>query len=384
MYDTPVGRKPIATTSIDAERTYERIRTVKGGGLNLGIYVVRLRSNHQKKFVEKTIDATNRILLRELYFLRHLKHPYILDYIDGFVTRNPKEAAVYTDYANYGSLYDLVEKYLGHNPRRTIPELFVWHVLESVASALQYIHHGINASSTFHDTRSTFHDTRSRVIGAGVSEEDFLGMWEEKQWPLIQHRDIKLQNILLRYGERRRKVTETRNFPLCFSTHEVMRVTRPMFPTVLLADFGIAASSRDADCHEIDTEVGTAHWLPPELPECSARGDVWALGAVTWSLCALKLYGPLFPLSPDKRSPEIVDKYLWSKEARIGLEDKARCGEPYSSHLDNIVYNCMRHDKKDRPYSYKLVEDIKIGKAWADREGKLVKRPLPDWVFHKT
>ena len=380
MFDTPAGRTPISTTSTNAEETYQRVRTLaKIGGLNLGIYIVKQRSTGQK-FVEKRIDATHPILLREIYFLRHLHHTNIVNYIDAFIVENPKEAAVYTEYGNYGSLDDLVEAYVKHNESSetscNISEAFIWHVFRSLASALQYIHHGINENSKFHETRV-------RGIDAGVGDKEFVDMWEEEQWPLIQHRDIKLQNSLLRYGAKRRHVNEPRPFPRCFQTHRVMKTVYPTFPTILLADFGIACTGRDEDCHEVTERWGTPHWLPPEVPECSARGDVWALGAVIWSLCTLRKMGPLNDPPARVRSKKDLHDWWWSKEARDGLEDKARCGGEYSSHLDDTVYNCMRHNKEDRPYSFKLVEDINTGKAWAEVEGKVTETSLPEWAFHK-
>ena len=375
MYDTPIGRTPIATTSTHAEQNYERIRKLSDiGGLNLGLYLVKQKSTGQH-VVEKRIDATSKELLREIHFLRHLQHPNILNYIDAFITRNPKEAAVYTEYGNYGSLHDLIVKYDKHNKSLQIPgimpEAFIWHVFESLASALQYIHHGIKEGSRFHETRAQ----------AGLSDSDFVNAWEERQWPLIQHRDIKPQNILLRYGAKSKPVIEPRPFPRCFQTQRIMRDVWPIFPRILLADFGIATSGRDPDCHEVDEEIGTPHWLPPEVPKCSTRGDVWALGAVIWSLCTLRSSGPLPEPPHHLRSTRDRNNWLWSKEARNGLEDLARCGESYSSHLDNLVYNCMRHNIEDRPYSFKLVEDIKTGKLWAKAEGKVVRKPLPKWAF---
>ena len=153
----------------------------------------------------------------------------------------------------------------------------------------------------------------------------------------------------------------------------------PSFPRVILADFGIATKRGDDDFDEVESHCGTAQWMSPELPESTARGDIWSLGAVILSLCRLLRDGPLPPPPQDFAANSRA--WYMSKEARKGMEEGSRIsGEIYTEHLDNIVYNCMRHKKANRPFAFKLKEDVEVAWRLAAAEGRLKEREFPAHV----
>ena len=147
LYGAVPERSPISRSSL--ENRYTTIRNLHPngdiGGLNLGVFLVKSKMDG-KNYVQKNIDPRSKILLREIYFIRHLRHPHIIKFVDASITTNPKEASLYTEFANQGSLDTLIQAYQAlqvADPGAHISESFIWHVFSNLSSALQYIHHGI-------------------------------------------------------------------------------------------------------------------------------------------------------------------------------------------------------------------------------------------------
>ena len=177
LYSLPKGRQLPSTKNISHH--FRLIKSLKnGGGLNEGISIVE----HKKTgilYVEKKLPTDFPETEREILFLNVLKHPNIIRYIDAYIPHGPHEgASLYVEYCELGTLQGLIERYLARNEKypenkqARIPEPFIWHVLESMAHAFLYIHHGV------------------------PKDGEQVNMWYQ-----IVHRDIKPDNIFLRKSE---------------------------------------------------------------------------------------------------------------------------------------------------------------------------------------
>ncbi|KAI9834337.1 MAG: hypothetical protein M1826_004263 [Phylliscum demangeonii] len=319
----------------DIRHEFERIKTLdaghgKGpGALNGGIYVVR-RKYDQLKLVEKVIPSKEiaySTLTQELVMLRAVEHPNITKYIDAFLSLkvNSPQASLYMELCEYGSLDDLVDRYL---VRRTVergvrlPESFLWHTFHSLIKAIAYLHWGLSP--------------RSRERPEPHSSPH-----------IILHRDIKPANIFLRRADR-----------------------GGIYPSVVLGDFGIAIQKGDP-LWDADGACGTFAWQPPEVPlhDTLGRGDVWSVGAVVLSLCYLDIY----PLPPPPRGVRNTD---WD------MDPAARAPElplprHYSSVLTYALDKAMTLRRRDRPTSHALFFRMK---DWYTASTSRFE-DMPSWAF---
>ena len=115
------------------------------------------------------------MLEREILLLHVLQHLNIVRYVDACITDTiPRQMTLYVEYYNVGGLDKLMKRCMDH--RKGVPEAFVWHVLNSLASALQYLHFGIEKND----------------------RRDPPQLNSPAEWPPILHCDIKPDNILMR------------------------------------------------------------------------------------------------------------------------------------------------------------------------------------------
>lgn len=226
IYGLPAGRRRLS--AINLEDLYEVKKVIDAGDrtigdLNQGIYGVRCKATGDRK-VHKKIPADQPSLAREIALLQVLKHPNIVQYHDAYITRSiPPEIGLFMEYYEKGSIRKLVENYAIHNqenqgqqPIIYMPESFVWHVLHSLTSALQYIHHGIKSSDRRDPPRPM----------------------DPRHWPVILHRDIKPDNILLHHAPiPEGRVGRARVYPHWpFNTND-FEYSKTTFPKIVLADF---------------------------------------------------------------------------------------------------------------------------------------------------
>ena len=211
----------------------------------------------------------------------------------------PDRIGVLFEYCNAGDLDRLIESYSAEG--RKIPEAFVWHVFIQLAEALAFIHYGYG--------------------------------WDEDQWTRIIHRDIKPHNVFL--------------------TFEGNKIRHTSYPAVKLGDFGLAADTSDEDYSPF-TFSGTHAWQPPELPENTAKGDVWSLGAIIHAM-AFDNSPPIDPLPMGMPNTHEM-RQCWRQ--RPDARNPRDIGLVYSTLLARWAKTTLRIDPLKRITSLQLAKDM--------------------------
>lgn len=334
------GRARVAHRDLEALGRFRRLKTlddgnsahgVISGNMNDGVFLVK-RKKDGLVCVQKRIPTRDKHLLNEIRILRLLEHPNICQYIDASISNDdppPLRASLYVEYCDSGSLEMLLQKYRERSTRPRarayIPEGFIWKVFLELCSALQYLHHGIEADNTSPPK-------------------------DPPEWRRVLHRDIKPANVFLKSG------------------------LYSKYPTVVLGDFGCAIKYGMKGWNDTTTLAGTSAWQPPEIPEHTTRGDVWALGAVVQSLCRLD-QGPV-------SSPPLgVEHEIWwiSPEARR----PRRAGAHYSVQLNCVMQSALTILKEQRPFAYQLYRDLKERSGRARGDEGVVDEAFPLWAFER-
>lgn len=245
-YGVPAGRPEIGTKSLESLYRIEKVLDSGGhdpqavGALNNGVLLVRNRQSGklrvQKCIPTQSSKVDSSMLQREILMLQVLRHQNVVGYVDACITDGvPRQMSLYMEYCDLGSLQKLIKRYLQNDEyipaelccgcqqqspsRVSAPESFVWHVLHSLASALQYLHYGIGGN-----------DHRDPPEPKGPSE-----------WPPILHRDIKPDNILLRTAPGALSSSKYPSGPLIYP-HWPYNKKDPesgdqTYPKIVLADF---------------------------------------------------------------------------------------------------------------------------------------------------
>jgi serine/threonine protein kinase len=204
------------------------------GFFNRGVHMVQDMENSSKSppYVLKVLPSESTYpgyAEREIAILYTLRdHPNIVQIKDSFVPAQRHVAPwVVMDQCNAGTLKTCMKKNLTKST--CAPELFIWHVFESLVEAVRFCHCG--------------------PVGKTVD------------WDPISHRDIIPGNILL---------------------HKVDG-DEDAYPVVKLADFGCAVSQSEVqqkaltsrDLPEEDPEA-----IPPEGAVASEAADIYQIGLV--------------------------------------------------------------------------------------------------------
>ncbi|MCJ1363918.1 hypothetical protein MMC16_003027 [Acarospora aff. strigata] len=315
------------TSRWDWEDSYDELQHVGEGGQGSCSLIRRCRDN--KLMVLKTITNSHLSLgvPIDIRILRDLLPPHRR--IAGLLNSSilPDRTELYLEFCDAGDLQDLIDTYL---TRRTlIPEPFLWHVLVQLSEALAFLHDGWSIEDNRPYTRST------------------------PPWNRIIHRDIKPANIFLK-----------------FRTHHHCQNA---YPDIKLGDFGLAAVTTDP-AHTADFYCGTYAWQPPEIPEATAKGDIWALGGIIHAL-AHEGRPPLADV------PLFMASWGWG-ERQWQLMPEARVPQSingkYSAALDRWMMRCLRWDPSLRPSGEELV-----GNMGPEARRRMTRQwiPLRRWAF---
>lgn len=228
----PPKRSEISTKDLEDKYTVLG-KLVEGvGALNEGISLVRSKDTGHR-YVQKHIDPSSHVLLRELLLLQALDHPNIIRYVDAVIDQSVwhhHTASVYVEYCPLKTAQDLLNKYHKHNLGRTddhriyIPEHFIWHIFRSLASALQYLHFGVLVG----DRRTP------EELDELIKDDRFF----REVWPMILHRDIKPDNIFFRKTQPSRIwIFESRTIFGIIPRRKKTKAYAANHPRVLLGDF---------------------------------------------------------------------------------------------------------------------------------------------------
>ena len=226
---------------------------------------------------------------------------------------------MYFDYFDGGDLEQLSHQYYSREVK--FPESFLWHTFLQLSEAVAFLQYGYDAHS----------------------------QKKPLKWHKVLHRDIKPSNVFLR-------------LPLSYPG-------KGLYPSLVLADFGLAS------LHNSDNHIGTADWQPPEVPKASRKADVWAIGAIMYSL----MEKGLAPIAPMPRWwGGSLDDWCSQPRARNTKFTTTR----YSPELMNCVHGAMHFHKKERWSSIELVDTV----LHSERRKICMKeewKPLASWAFNE-
>ena len=283
----------------DEKYFYKELRTLGQGGN--GKCILLERQPNKELRVCKLTRGIQRIncnqVAREVRTLRDVlpANGRVLRFYDA--VQSIRQCQIYTEYCDGGDLGDLINHYLWY--RITIPESFIWHCFLQLAEGLAFIHHGYDY-------------TRG-------SDQKL-----PKRWQQVIHADLKPENVFLRLSRKPNG-----------------------YPDLVLGDFG-ASQLAPGTGH-----IGTYQWCPPEIPDYSAKGDVWTMGAIIHALCHRGL--PPIGFLP-KHVPYTRQNYLsWC------CTPQARQIKPlteYSLELEDCMREAMKWKIEYRYSSYEILQSI--------------------------
>jgi serine/threonine protein kinase len=337
------------------------------GGMNGGVFVVRMKGLHGRIFIEKRFKQSQvKWGQKEIEMIRRVRHDSLTFYNAAFVTPSLSDASLYVEFCDWGSLRDLMENFAAHfddEGRPYVPEAFVWHVFTGLCDGLAYLQSG-----------ESYYRKPNAIPKPG--------------WVPILHRDIKPDNILLRS----RHTLGSKKYFYC-----------------VLSDFGLASELRlptdpKADKHQKSGHVlgSQAFWAPELLhdnpPPIQPRGrpavdfnrypdgnrhspysDVWALGCTIYNLCTMN------PGNIEMNHIDIdfnvhglsLREYRSLKGCRIR---DLRIPDHYSKQLRTAIRMATVWHFPNRPFASLIIRGIELQMDESGITQQTEHPPLPEWA----
>jgi serine/threonine protein kinase len=329
------------------------------GGMNGGVFVVRMHGNPSRMFVEKRFKSAPEdieMARDEIEMLHKVKHSSLTFYIDAFVTTNPLAASVYCEFCDRGSLQDIIRvygKFENQQNRPMVPEAFAWHAFIGLCDGLAYLQGGVSFLNNKHAVK-------------------------DPNWCPVLHRDMKPDNVLMRS----RATLGSGKYFYC-----------------VLSDFGLACEDRPNDDPQVNyhqkagLKLGTsAYWAPellynpyprtdgmegrkyPDGARHSARSDLWALGASLFNLCAGDYSHMDFSQKPAKLDWQVFTGGVAFRVQNLVLP------KTYSKSLQKSITLATMWNPKQRPSPIAMIvhlETLLAESGFSEQGGN---DPLPDWA----
>ncbi|KAL8680639.1 MAG: hypothetical protein Q9186_003177 [Xanthomendoza sp. 1 TL-2023] len=243
---------------------------------------------------------------------------------------SPARIEYWMDFCNSGDLVNLNE-YYGTRCLR-VPEGFIWHALTQLASALAFLHTGIDRADV----------EKARPLN----------------WQPIIHRDIKPENVFLKTP---RPVDAKIGFKNSIR-----------YPTLVLGDFGLATTRMTSG--ERGHYIGTPAFQPPQLPIHTIWSDIWAIGAITHYLALT--FPPISP-QPLTSSLSLSQHECIASVREIG--DVTTVG--YSGILQDHLCQWLCWEETRRPVGLKGVLRAEAGRMLWLAEGGVEEKMDEWWGF---
>lgn len=289
------------------------------GYYNCGVYIVEdTTQEDEEPGVLKVLPCSPKhpkFALREINILWKLEgQDNIIDICDSFLPEDPKIAPwLITDFCNGGTLQKPALEMSQRKIR--VPELFIWHVFESILVALHYCHTGPTYPKS--------------------------GTWDP-----IYHCDVIQGNIFLDFSD-------APGYPC---------------PDVKLGDFGCAVTQSELDERPKLIESGQkaeklsyicpAAVTPEGQHVGTSSADIWQLGLAVLRLLAVTRLG-YNRADPDEPELELVLKHI----------DKHHAGRMWD--LRQLLMMCLAEDPSRRPTAEQLLGELHKRRSDLMISGKL-------------